>query len=344
MGICSLRYKKGVKAIGQKTRDLEMLPDWVSSGAYTESFLTWLLNEDSQTQDLMDSILVKVPQKNFVYLFAGQKESNQCLRLKERLEFAGLFCLTNYELYDVSELLKSSLGVPKESVFLCKEETVTILEQQICEKISDIISNHWDEVLSEKKYETGQLLPALKREDVRNMAEHFYLEGITADEVYFKPQFTFGGGLPDSCYLLYLEHGQHTVNAMARHWIRKRVPALSKQRILYGCIKEEMRQIPAEGRLFKIRQIREILVGLKEEIVFVKFRREGKEVSVRMKASDLMDPKGRYSLACFSPRERGLIKRLYGNSVLEGLQVEDIQSVIHNRQVLFVTEEEQEAA
>lgn len=333
-----------MEEISQTDWDLEILPDWVASGTDTEAFLAWLLNDDTQPWDMMELSVIKVPQKTFLFLYLGHKKKKQCLCLNTRLEFAGLFCQSNYELYDVSELLKDSLGISEEYTFLCKEKAAAHMEQEVSEKIFDMITYHWDEILSEKRYETSQLLPSLRREDVRSMAERFYLEGLTAEEVFFKPLFTFGRMLSDSYYLLYLEHGLHMVNAMARHWIRKRVPDLSKQRILYGCIKEEMRQIPTEGRLFKIRQIRGMLAGLDDETVLVEFGKEEKVVCVRMKAAYLMEPRGQYPLTCLAPRERAIVKKLYGKSVLEGLRVEDVQSVTHNRKVLYSVCEEQEAA
>lgn len=321
-----------------------MLPQWVQLGEDTQPFLDWLLGTDIQPWERMDSVIIKVPQKNFLYLYHAIKSESQLLRLSSELEFAGLFCKCNYGLYDVSEPLKSGLGIPEEITFQGKEETIKLLEQQMKEKIADLITNHWDEVLRNTKYKTRELLPMLKREEVRRMAEGFYLDGIATNEVVYKPDFTFGGEISDQNYLLYLERGMHTVNAMAMYWVRKHMPELSKQRILFGCIREEMQQIEANGRLMKIRLMRESLAGLEEETVLVKFCIEGKTICVRMKASALTVLQGRIPLHCLAARERAQLKKMYGNLASAGLQVEDVQSVSWNRKILYAADGNQEAA
>lgn len=321
-----------------------MLPQWVQSGVDTQPFLDWLLGTDIQPWEMRDCVILKVPQKNFLYLYYATKSSKQRLKLSSGLDFAGLFCKRTYELYEVNKRLQSGLGIPEDMTFYGKKESAVLLEQEITKKIFDLITNHWDMVLQESNHETKELLPMLKREEVRCMAERFYLDGVTVDQVVYKPVFTFGGVLSDTNYLLYLEHGLRVVNAMAMRWVRNHVPELSKQRILYGCIREEMQQIRADGRLLKIRQMRETLAGLEEKMVLVEFRLKGKPVYVRMKASVLMEQKGRFPLTCLAAREREQLKKRYGKLASAGLQVEDVQSVSWNRKILYAADGKQEAA
>lgn len=314
--------------------DLEMMPAWVQYGTHAVHFLEWLLG-DSLMEEVSGHVLIKVPQKDFLFLYISGEE--RYLSTKEPLNFCGLFYRSSYSLHDVQEPLRAILGIPKDIVFPSKEETERILEQEITEKVSDIIQNHWDEVLLKKKFETMQLIPALKREDVRNMAEKLYLEGRAMEEVVYRPKFTLQGQLPDRYYLLYLEQGSHVVNAMARQWICKRIPEISKQRILYGCIREEMREISGSGCLLKVRQMQESLVGLKEESVQVEICKKGKTLCIRMRASDLLGGKGRYSLAVLPPRERMQYERIFGKSA--ALRIEDIQRVVHSRKLLYTQQE-----
>lgn len=315
--------------------DLEMMPAWVQSGTHTVHFLDWLLG-DSSLEEVSGHVLIKVPQKDFLFLYTAKKYG--CLSIKETLNFCGLFYRSSYSLHDVQEPLREMLGMPKDIVFPSKEETERILEQEISEKVFDIIQNHWDEVLLKKKFKTVQLIPALKREDVRNMAEEFYLEGRTAEDVVYRLKFTLQGQLPDRYYLLYLEQGSHVVNAMARQWIYKRIPEISKQRILYGCIREEMREISGSGCLSKVRQMQNCLEGLKEESVQVEICKKGKTLCIRMRASDLLGGKGRYLLGVLPPRERMQYERIFGKSA--ALRIEDIQRVVHNRRLLYAQEQE----
>lgn len=317
--------------------DMEMLPSWVMSGKYTAIFLDWLLEDENSVREIGENVFVKVQQGifAFVYLSYGSKH----LQVGAGLSFTGMFCRKNYELYDVQENLRDALSIPARISFQSKEAISGILEEKITEKVWNLIDHHWDEMLGEKKYETRQLLPLLKREEVQKAAEQLYLDGMPIEDVVYRPYFSFGGMLSDSSYLMYLEHGSHAVNAMAKQWVRKHLPEISKQRIYYGCIREELHNIPMNGRLTKVRQIRESLAEVKDdEAVQVKINKKGRTLYVHMRAKNLTGQQGYYPLSCLSTRERVLYEKQYGRS--GWLQAEDIQSVSLYRKTLYTVNKE----
>ena len=110
-----------------------------------------------------------------------------------------------------------------------------------------------------------------------------------------------------------------------------------EQKILYGCIREEMREMSGSECLSKVRQMRDSLKGLKEEFVQVEICKKGKTLCTRMRASDLLEGKGRYSLAVLTPRERMQYERIFGKSA--ALRIEDIQRVAHSRKLLYTQPE-----
>ena len=322
--------------------DLEMLPGWVQAGENTARLLEWMLGAEP-VWDLPGYALVKVKQGNFYFLYLAKKDGGQCLKTEGCLEFGGLFCTGSYGLRDVQEPLRKALGMPEGMGFPSKEDAAHELEQKVSGQISDILENHWDEVLAEGKYEARQLIPPLKREEVRRMAEESYLDGKSASEVAFRPQVSLGKKLSDACYLMYLDHGERAVQAMAMQWVKRQVPYLSRQRILYGCIREEMQEIPPHGRLEKVRQMREALAGLEDGTVQVEARRKGKTASIRMQASQLMGRQGRYPLNSLAPRERMQIEKAFGKKAGD-LQAEEIIKVTQSRRLLYTADMAQDAA
>lgn len=324
-----------------KQADLDMLPAWVKSGKNTVQFLEWILDDRCFVWETLGHILVKIKQGKFLFLYLSEKKSGSYITIKQGLAFCGLFYTGNYELYDVQVPLLYILGMQQDAAFQSKENAVRFLEQEVSDKIGDIIRNHWYDIIAEKKYEVHQLIPALNFENVKSIAEKFYLDGWSIEEVTYKPKFSFGQQIPDTYYLMYLEHGEHTVNVIAKQWIRKHLPEISKERIYFGCIREQMREIPSNGRLAKVRQIRSCLTGLENETVHVKIDKNEKTLYIRVKAKELMARQGRYSLTCFPTRDRLQYEKLFGKSVL--LQIEDIKSVSLFQKVLYI-QKGQEAA
>lgn len=326
--------------MGLAQMDQDALSGWVQAGEHTRPFFDWLLEPEGKgVWEAEGRLVTKVRQENFLFLYLTEKKG-QYLRVNEALQFGGLFC--GGMLHDVQEPLREALGIPEGIQFQSKDEAAAELEQKVSEKVQDLIEHHWDEILAEQRYETRQILPLLNREEVRGMAESYYLNGTPIEQVAFQPSFSFGRQFPDTHYLMYLEHDGHAVNAIAKQWVRKHVPEISKKRILYGCIREEMRDIPDNGRLAKVRLIRESLAGLEGETMLAEIRKKGSVLPIHMRAEALMDRQGRYSLSGLATRERQQFERQYGRTAI--LLAEDIRRVSLGRKVLYTAGQEQEAA
>ena len=289
-----------------------MLPTWVVSGSCTGSFLAWLEEtETKSTWENLDYTVVKVEQGNFFYLYL-QKRTGKNLILGNDLNFAGLFSKKNSSLYDVDEKLTAMLGLPEE-----------------------MLSASWQDFLYQSGCDTKSLLPMVRRSEIRERAERYYLQNGSLADIHFIPQISLEASFSDAIYLLFLEYGEQAAEKIARQWIKRNIPYISQQRILYGCVRDEFREIldTPNDRIHKIKHLIQALNETRHKAVQVILCRKKKVIQVNMSVEELCNPKGYYSIRGCSQKDRATLERMFGKTA--EFRIEDIQSVSYGGIVLY---------
>lgn len=224
----------------------EALPAWVNSGKRTEMLFHWLLQNSDEILKLEEYRFVKTRVDGCLLIFSTEKKSEDIFGRIKGLHFCGIFNPHDFSLYDMGKRLRDAVGIPDDICFLTKQEIQAEAQQAIEQYGAEKIQTSWCSLLAESNYLPKQLLPAVDRTYIRKTAEHFMEEGKLPEEVIYKPKFSFDGGngrFTDDIYLLYLLHKKYVIKAFAERWLKRNLPDISKERIIYGCIRDEMKEI-----------------------------------------------------------------------------------------------------
>jgi len=65
----------------------------------------------------------------------------------------------------------------------------------------------------------------------------------TAEEIFFRPEVPVARYFSDRCYLLFLDNKEWIAEKVARQWVLENAAYISRQRIWYGCIRDEFMEI-----------------------------------------------------------------------------------------------------
>lgn len=196
-----------------------MLPTWVVSGSCTGSFWAWLEGtETKSTWENLDYTVVKVEQGNFFYLYL-QKRTGKNLIPGNDLNFAGLFSKKDSSLYDVDEKLTAMLGLPEEMGFPNRADIRKEAERCISQKAEEMLSASWQDFLYQSGCDTKSLLPMVRRSEIRERAERYYLQNGSLADIHFIPQISLEASFSDAIYLLFLEYREQAAEKIARQWI-----------------------------------------------------------------------------------------------------------------------------
>ena len=87
------------------------------------------------------------------------------------------------------------------------------------------------------------MLPKITRSEIRNQADKYYEAGKTAEEIFFRPEVPVARYFSDRCYLLFLDNKEWVAEKVARQWVLENVAYISRQRLWYGCIRDEFMEI-----------------------------------------------------------------------------------------------------
>ena len=87
------------------------------------------------------------------------------------------------------------------------------------------------------------MLPKITRSEIRNQADKYYEAGKTAEEIFFRPEVPVARYFSDRCYLLFLDNKEWVAEKVARQWVLENAAYISRQRIWYGCIRNEFMEI-----------------------------------------------------------------------------------------------------
>lgn len=312
-----------------------VLPAWVVSGSCTGSFFAWLEETDTKsTWENLDYTVVKVEQGNFFYLYL-QKRTGKNLIPGNDLNFAGLFSKKNRSLYDVDDKLTAMLGLSEEMGFPNRSDIRKEAERCISQKAEEMLSTCWQDFLYQSECDTKSLLPMVRRSEIRERAEHHYLQNGSLADIQFIPRISLGASFSDATYLLFLEYGEQAAEKIAKQWIKRNIPYISQQRILYGCVRDEFREIldTPNDRIHKIKLLMQALNGTCHKAVQVILCRKKSIIEVNMPVEELCNPNGRYSIRGCSKKDRTTLERMFGKTA--EFRIEDIRSVSHGGTVLY---------
>ena len=224
----------------------ELLPAWVEAGERTEILFRWLLREEDQMLQLEGYGLVKARAEKCLLLYSSGKQRENRYGTSEGLVFCGIFNPCGYALYDVGRELRDAAGIPHDMFFPDKQDIQAEAQREIQKYGAEKIRTDWHSLLADTKYTTRQLLPVIERVKIQDAAKKFCSEGKTAEDVVYEPQFVFEkktGQFTDEAYLLYLNHKECVVRSFAERWLKRELPRIFQERIVYGCIRDEMREI-----------------------------------------------------------------------------------------------------
>lgn len=102
-------------------------------------------------------------------------------------------------------------------------------------------------------------------------AERYYLQNGSLADIHFIPQISLEASF-SGCYIfIVLEYGEQAAEKIARQWIKRNIPYISQQRILYGCVRDEFREIldTPNDRIHKIKHLIQALNETRHKAVQV---------------------------------------------------------------------------
>ncbi len=122
---------------------------------------------------------------------------------------------------------------------------------------------------------------------------------------------------------------------IAKRWIKRNIAYISQQRILFGCVRDEFREIlnSPNDRIHKIKRLIQALEGNNSRTVKIVLCRNGKVIHTNVRAADICNPKGCYAVKSLVPKDRGALYRVFGKAA--EFWIEDIQSVSCGRELLY---------
>lgn len=222
--------------------DLSMLPAWVGLSERTVSFFEWLVKEELSPWKCGKTFLIKVKQRKDYFLYAGCGKG--CvLDIEENLEFAGIFRWKDCGLYELRESLQKLLGIPEQFRFPGKEEALKEAEEIAGRKALLLIGRDWGTILKDVRCEKEKMIPKITRHEIQEHARRYYQAGKTEEEIYYRPKVPVARYFSDHCYLLFLDNKEWVAEKIARQWVLENAAYISRQRIWYGCIRDEFMEI-----------------------------------------------------------------------------------------------------
>lgn len=227
------------------------------------------------------------------------------------------------------------LGLPEEIGFPCRTDIRREAEERASQKADEILEMHWQEFLYQSGLDTKSLIPLVVRSEIRERAENYYLQDRNLADIKFVPKISLESSFSDTTYLLFLEYGEQVVEKIAKRWIKRNIAYISQQRILFGCVRDEFREIlnTPNDRIHKIKHLIQALEGNNSRTVKIVLCRKGKVIHTNALAEDICNPKGCYAVKSLAPKDRGALNRVFGK--VAEFRIEDIQSVSCGRELLY---------
>lgn len=323
----------------------EVQPKWVSQSGSAKALLKWLQAKEC-VLEAKGLLFYKVPRGRFFFLYlAKTEEIGQFLPIGKGMAFAGLCDTKDYALYDVSDALCEITGIKKGSCTADKEGIMQEAEGRISAWIQRLLETDWDAILAEAGCEKESLIPAVDRVQVRSQAEAYYFDGKSPEDIAYCPQFTYGDpkNFADGVYLTYLLDPEYMAKTVARYWLLENAEKASRQRILCGCIREELEEIRKNpgSHAGKVKRLRDAIRASGAKQVVVRIKKNKRSAQFKIRASGLLDCRGQYFFKDIPEGGRLQAERIWGQA--GSFQVEDIEQVLYKQTLLYCSEEKRAA-
>ncbi len=220
------------------------LPDWIKEGKHTAKLLEWLNQEAEPVGIFSGWMLFKAAIGNCVLIYAENQD--QCMEEFHEIKLCGIFRKSDCTLYETGVQLYRAAGIPEEFIFPDKDAIQTELEKKVTDFGRRLIEQCWDDLVEQSDLTGKDLLPAINRDQIRLKAKQYLQMGKCAKDVRYLPKFSFSVfGIPftDELLLRYLEDEMSGVNDVTSMWLESALADISKNRIYYGCIREEIAEL-----------------------------------------------------------------------------------------------------
>ncbi len=121
----------------------------------------------------------------------------------------------------MDEKLTAMLGLPEEMGFPNRADIRKEAERCISQKAEEMLSASWQDFLYQSGCDTKSLLPMVRRSEIRERAERYYLQNGSLADIHFIPQISLEASFSDAIYLLFLEYREQAAEKIARQWIKR---------------------------------------------------------------------------------------------------------------------------
>lgn len=229
----------------------EKYPDWIMEGVQTKRFLAWLTKETDQVARFSEWILLKGVKNGCVLVYHVPDTDFIMQEGFHSIELCGIFRKKDYSLYEVSPILYQAVGIPEEFGFPDKAEIQSEIEEKVTVHGRQKLQKEWDDLLIKSGFTREQLIPSIDREMIHLAAKRYSQMGKRAKDLVYVPVFSFDSiqcTLSDEIFLQYLENAEYTVKALTERWLTRMLADVSKKRIYYGCVREEMEELEKAER------------------------------------------------------------------------------------------------
>lgn len=224
----------------------ERLPDWVKAGKNAKDLITWLEDTGSSTHIFSGRLFVKAELGSCILIYTEPMLQAVNPNRFHSCELCGVYRKNDSTLYEVGPALYRAVGIPEEFCFPGKSEIQKDLEEKVTANGRERIKQEWDQLVLSSGFTKEQLMPVIKREQIRMTAKRYFQMGKGSKHIAYLPRFSFAAiqsELSDEIFLKYLEDEESAVGTVTNRWLMKMLADISKKRIFYGCVREEMEEM-----------------------------------------------------------------------------------------------------
>lgn len=245
----------------------ERLPDWISAGKETKNLYEWLEYSKDGINLFSGCLFMKVTAGSCALIYtedAGRTEGTNRFRL---CRLCGIYRKRDHTLYEAAPVLYQTFGIPAEICFPDKTDIQKELEEKVTTRGRERIRQEWDQLVQRAGFTGEELIPFINREQIRMTARRYFQIGKRAADILYLPRFSFAAiqnELPDELLLQYLENEKDVVGTVTEDWLMKSLAEISRKRIFYGCVREEMAEME-KSRYAKAKSRKESFYTLDEE-------------------------------------------------------------------------------
>lgn len=228
----------------------EQWPDWVTAGKETKNLFEWLEYGEVGIRLFSGRLFIKVLIGNCVLIYTEDTFQMERTERFHASRLCGIYRKTDYTLYEACPALYQAVGIPEEFYFPDKSEIQKELEEKVTIRGRERMKQEWDQLVLKSGFTREQLIPAIDREQIRMTAKRYFQMGKRATHILCLPRFSFAAiqrEMPDEIFLQYLEDEAAAVELVTEIWLLKALADISRKRIFYGCVREEMTEMEKSG-------------------------------------------------------------------------------------------------